>query len=250
MKRLMTILAAGVLAFSLAACAKKDDAEKETTRATESTQLTEASSSEEKQENTESETTKADVTTSEAETSATEATTEATAEATTTEAAETSAAHKEVLVVYFSATGTTKDVAEKIAKIEDADLYEIVPAEPYSDADLNWNDSGSRSTKEQNDSSSRPEIGSASVSLEGYKKVYIGYPIWWGEEPRILDTFVESYNFDGITMIPFCTSGGSGLGRSGKNLEERAGSGNWLDGKRFGAGPSEDTLRSWIEDLK
>ena len=157
---------------------------------------------------------------------------------------------KDTIVVYFSATGTTKDVAEKIAKIEDADLYEIVPAEPYSDADLNWNDSGSRSTKEQNDSSSRPAIGSAAVSLEGYKKVYIGYPIWWGEEPRILDTFVESYNFDGITMIPFCTSGGSGLGRSGKNLEERAGSGNWLDGKRFGAGPSEDTLRSWIEDLK
>ena len=237
MKKLMTILAAGVLAFSLAACAKKDEADKETSLNTteEATTVAETSASDEKQE-------------TEAAGSENASSDEETENA-ASETTENTQAHKEVLVVYFSATGTTKDVAEKIAKIEDADLYEIVPAEPYSDADLNWNDSNSRSTNEQNDSSSRPQIGSSAVSLDGYKKVYIGYPIWWGEEPRILDTFVESYNFDGITMIPFCTSGGSGIGRSGKNLEERAGSGNWLDGKRFGAGPSEDTLRSWIEDL-
>jgi len=238
MKKLMTILVAGVLAFGLTACAKKDDAGKETSQntAAETTTVAETSASDEKQETEAagSENVSSDETT----------------EAATSETTESTQAHKEVLVVYFSATGTTKDVAEKIAKIEDADLYEIVPAEPYSEADLNWNDSGSRSTKEQNDSSSRPAIGSAAVSLDGYKKVYIGYPIWWGEEPRILDTFVESYNFDGLTMIPFCTSASSGLGRSGKNLEERAGSGNWHDGKRFGAGPSEDTIRSWIEDLK
>ena len=154
------------------------------------------------------------------------------------------------LVVYFSATGTTKGVAEKIAGITGADTYEIKAAQEYTDADLNWNDSNSRSTKEQNDSSARPEIGSDAISLDGYTTVYIGYPIWWGEEPRIMDTFVESSGFDGITMIPFCTSSSSGIGRSGQNLADNAGSGTWLDGKRFGAGASEDEIRSWIEGLQ
>ena len=153
------------------------------------------------------------------------------------------------LVVYFSATGNTKGVAEKIASITGADIYEIKAAEEYTDADLDWNDSDSRTTHEQNDPSVRPEIGSDPVSLEGYTTVYIGYPIWWGEEPRIMDTFVESYDFDGITMIPFCTSGSSGIGRSGKNLADNAGSGNWLEGARFGAGASEDEIRTWIEDM-
>ena len=154
------------------------------------------------------------------------------------------------LVVYFSATGTTEGVAEKIAGITGADTYEIKAAQEYTDADLNWNDSSSRSTKEQNDSSARPEIGSDAVSLDGYTTIYIGYPIWWGEEPRIMDTFVESHSFDGITMIPFCTSGSSGIGRSGQNLADNAGTGTWLDGKRFGAGASEDEIRSWIEGLQ
>lgn len=154
------------------------------------------------------------------------------------------------MVVYFSATGTTKGVAEKIAGITGADTYEIKAAQEYTDADLNWNDSESRSTKEQNDPSVRPEIGSDAISLDGYTTVYIGYPIWWGEEPRIMDTFVESYSFDGITMIPFCTSGSSGIGRSGQNLADNAGSGTWLEGKRFGAGASDDEIRSWIEGLQ
>ena len=157
---------------------------------------------------------------------------------------------KETLVVVFSATGTTKGVAEKLAFITNADLYEIIPAEPYSDADLDWNDKNSRTTIEQNDDSVRPAIGSEIISLDGYKTIYIGYPIWWGEEPRIMDTFVESYNFDGITMIPFCTSGGSGIGRSGKNLEEIAGSGNWLDGDRLQGSISEEDLRAWIDEFK
>ncbi len=155
-----------------------------------------------------------------------------------------------VLVVYFSATGTTKGVAEKIAAITGGDLYEIVPAEPYSDADLNWNDRNSRSTKEQNDKGTRPAIGSETIDLAGYTTIYIGFPIWWGEEPRIMDTFVESYRFDGITMIPFCTSSSSGIGRSGPNMETLAGSGKWLDGKRFGRNASEADLRSWIDGLK
>ena len=167
-----------------------------------------------------------------------------------TASAEPAPAGKDTLVVYFSATGTTKAVAEKIAAITDADLYEIQAAQPYTDADLNWHDSSSRTTKEQNDKNARPEIGSEAVSLAGYTTIYIGYPIWWGEEPRILDTFVEAYDFDGITLIPFCTSSSSGIGRSGQNLAEHAGSGSWLDGKRFGAGASESELRDWIDSLR
>lgn len=152
---------------------------------------------------------------------------------------------KDVLVIYFSETGTTKGVAEMIADITDGDLYEIKALEEYTDADLNWNDSNSRSTKEQNDPSVRPAIGSDPVSLEGYTTIYIGYPIWWGEEPRIMDTFVESYDFTGISMIPFCTSGSSG-----KNLEGNAKSGNWLEGARFSADVTSEELESWINGLQ
>ena len=161
-----------------------------------------------------------------------------------------SASHSDVLVAYFSATGTTKGVAEKIAAITGGDLYEILAAEPYSDEDLNYNDSSSRSTKEQNDKSVRPEIGSEELSLEGYTTLYLGFPIWWGEEPRILDTFVETYSFDGITVIPFCTSGGSGIGRSGSNMEELAGSGTWLEGERFSGSVSEEELQTWVIGLQ
>ena len=121
----------------------------------------------------------------------------------------------DTLVVYFSATGTTKSVAEKIAGVTGADIYEIVPMELYTEADLNWHDSDSRTTHEQDDKSIRPGIASDKLSLDGYTTIYVGYPIWWGEEPRIMDTFVENYDFSGKTMIPFCTSGGSGIGSSG-----------------------------------
>lgn len=153
------------------------------------------------------------------------------------------------LVVVFSATGTTKAVAEKIVSITGAELYEIKAAQEYTDADLDWHNNSSRTTNEQNDTTVRPEIAGDPVSLEGYSTIYIGYPIWWGEEPRIMDTFAEMYDFTGITMIPFCTSGSSGIGRSGKNIAENAGSGTWLDGRRFGAGASEEEIRSWIEEL-
>ena len=168
----------------------------------------------------------------------------------TSKEAEPADSGKDTLVVYFSATGTTKGVAEKIASVTGADLYEIVPAEQYSEADLDWNDKNSRTTKEQNDASARPAVGSEKVSLDGYKTIYIGYPIWWGEEPRIMDTFVETYDFSGKTLIPFCTSGSSGIGRSGKNLEEKTGSGTWLDGERLKADISEDDIRSWISGFK
>lgn len=171
-------------------------------------------------------------------------------EDTSSEATESSKEDGGTLVVYFSVTGNTKSVAEKIASVTGADIYEIKAALEYTDEDINYNDSDSRTSKEQNDSSARPEIGSEEISLDGYSTIYIGYPIWWGEEPRIMDTFAESYNFDGITVIPFCTSGSSGIGRSGQNLADNAGSGNWIEGKRFGGGASEDEIRSWIEGLQ
>lgn len=135
---------------------------------------------------------------------------------------------RDVLVLYFSATGTTRGVAEKIAALTKADIFEIVPAQPYTAADLNWNDRNSRTSIETDDPSCRPEIDGEPADLEGYSTIFIGYPIWWGDIPRIMSTFVESYDFEEITMIPFCTSGGSGVGQSDKHLEEQAGSGNWL----------------------
>ena len=154
------------------------------------------------------------------------------------------------LVIYFSATGTTKGVAEKIAQVTGADLYEIVAKDPYSDEDLNYNDNESRATKEQNDQDVRPEYENIEPDIEkGYSTIFLGYPIWWGEEPRIMDTFVESYNFDGITVIPFCTSGSSGISTSSRNLSEKAGTGNWLDGNRFSGSASEEDIRSWVDGL-
>ena len=159
---------------------------------------------------------------------------------------ETTAGGSRTLVVFFSATGTTKGVAEQIAAAANADTYEILAAQPYTADDLNWNDTNSRTTKEQNDKSVRPEIGSDKLNFDGYSTVFIGYPIWWGEEPRIMDTFAESYDFSGKTVIPFCTSGGSGIGASGTNLAANAGSGNWLEGARLSA--SSD-IAGWVSSF-
>ncbi len=155
---------------------------------------------------------------------------------------------RDVLVIYFSATGTTKGVAEKIAALTDADIFEIVPAEPYTSADLNWNDRNSRTSVETDDPSCRPEIDGEPVDLEGYSTIFIGYPIWWGDIPRIMSTFVESCDFGEITMIPFCTSASSGVGQSDKHLEEQAGSGKWLKGTRLQGNISEEALKSWISE--
>lgn len=238
MKKTISVLLSVLLLFALTACGSTVAAEDKTSVDTESAQPAAEEKSEKLSDQTEQ--------TESGVTDVSEPAQE------TASAAETDTAvpSSDVLVVYFSATGTTKGVAEKIAAITGGDLYEIKAAQEYTEADLDWNDSSSRTTKEQNDSSIRPEIGSESVSLDGYSTIYIGYPIWWGEEPRIMDTFVESCSFDGITVIPFCTSSSSGIGRSGQNLADNAGSGNWLDGRRFGAGTSEDEVKSWIEELQ
>lgn len=154
-----------------------------------------------------------------------------------------------ILVVYFSATGTTKGVAEKLAQVTGADLTEIVPAEPYTKADLDYNNNKSRTSVEMNDPNARPQIAGNAVPLDGYSTIFLGYPIWWGAAPRILSTFVESQNFGGKTVIPFCTSGGSDIGASGDTLAKQAGSGNWLAGKRFdGSVPAAD-LTDWVRKL-
>ena len=158
--------------------------------------------------------------------------------------------NSKTLVVFFSATGNTKTVAEKIAKIESADLYEIKPEKEYTSADLNWNDSNSRATKEQNDKTARPAISGEKINLDNYSKIYIGFPIWWGEEPRILDTFVESYDFNEKTVIPFCTSGSSGISSAESNLKNNANGGEWKNGKRFSAAAEDSEISSFIDSVK
>lgn len=153
------------------------------------------------------------------------------------------------LVVYFSNTGNTRNIAEIIAEGLSADTYEIVAEEPYTEEDLDWNDSNSRSTLEMNDSSARPAISGSVENMDQYTTVYIGYPIWWGEAPRILDTFVESYDFDGKTVIPFVTSSSSGIGSSAKNLESLAGTGTWMDGERFSGSEDKDTVMEWVNQF-
>ena len=150
------------------------------------------------------------------------------------------------LVVYFSATGTTRGIAEKIASLTGSELVEILPAQPYTTEDLNYNDHTTRATVEQNTPEARPEIAN-DISLEGYTTVYLGYPIWWGQAPRIMSTFVESHDFTGITVIPFCTSGSSGAGRTGETLGEQAGTGTFLLSTRFSASVSDADLQSWID---
>ena len=155
-----------------------------------------------------------------------------------------------VLVAYFSCTGTTEDVARKLANVTGADLYRIVPAEPYTAEDLDYGDRSNRATYEQDHPDTRPKIGGKSLSLKGYTTLYLGYPIWWGMEPRIMCTFVERYDFTGITVIPFCTSGSSDIGTSGSDLAKLAGTGKWLDGARHSGSISESALREWVESLK
>ena len=153
------------------------------------------------------------------------------------------------LVVVFSCTGTTKGVAEKIAALTGAELVDLVPAQPYTAEDLNYNDRSTRATVEQNTPDARPEIAS-DISLDGVTTLYLGYPIWWGQAPRIMSTFVESHDFTGITVIPFCTSGGSGAGRTGETLGEQAGTGTFLTSTRFSSGVSDAELQSWIDSRK
>ena len=154
-----------------------------------------------------------------------------------------------VLVAYFSATNTTKPLAEYIADGLDADLYEIVPETPYTSVDLNYGNSSSRTSVEMNDSNARPAISGNVSNMEQYDIVFIGYPIWWGQAPRIVSTFFESYDFSGKTIVPFCTSGSSGIGSSATNLHNLTNGANWLNGQRFSGGTSRSTMIQWVNGL-
>ena len=149
------------------------------------------------------------------------------------------------LVAYFSASGVTADLSKRLADAIGADLYEIKPEQTYTDADLNWQDKQSRSSIEMNDRNSRPAIGNKVENMEQYDTVFVGFPIWWYREPSIIDTFMEAYSFDGKTVIPFATSGGSGLGDSSKNMQELAKGAKVETGRRFGSGVSDDDLKQW-----
>ena len=153
------------------------------------------------------------------------------------------------LVAYFSASGVTAKVAGNLANAIGADLYEISPAIPYTKADLNWMDKKSRSTVEMEDRSSRPAIGTKVENLDQYDTVFVGFPIWWYREPSIIDTFMESYDFSGKTVVPFATSGGSGLGDSYKNMQALAPSATVKDGKKFSSSVSETILKEWAEQF-
>ena len=156
-----------------------------------------------------------------------------------------------VLVVYYSATGNTEAVAGYIAEATGGDLFELEPAEPYTDADLNWTDENSRVTLEHEDESLRDvELVADTVdNWDSYDTVFIGYPIWWGIAAWPVDTFVETNDFTGKTVIPFCTSSSSGLGQSGELLAEMAGTGDWQEGQRFRSSASQEDVTEWVDSL-
>lgn len=184
---------------------------------------------------------------SEPEESETSVSEETSAPETDTEASETEEIR--ILVAYFSATNTTEGVAKYVADSLGADLYEIVPEDPYTDADLNYNDDSSRSAIEMNDPASRPAISGSVEHMEQYDIVFIGYPIWWGDAPRIMGTFMESYDFSGKIIVPFCTSGGSGIGSSAANLEELTDGAQWLSGTRLNGSSSRNEIVEWVNGL-
>ena len=149
------------------------------------------------------------------------------------------------LVTYFSATGTTARVAQQIAEAVHGDLYEIAPKTPYSAADLNWHDKQSRSSVEMRDESCRPEIKDSKLNLEGYDTIFVGFPIWWYVEPRIIDTFLEAHDFAGKTLIPFATSGGSGFGASEARMKSLTPGSTWRPGKLLNGG----NVASWAQKV-
>ncbi len=157
--------------------------------------------------------------------------------------------NRKTLVAYFSATGTTMEAATKLAKVANADLHEIVPAVPYTPADLNWRDKKSRSTLEMEDKSRRPAIANKVENMEQYDTVFVGYPIWWYIAPTIINTFLEQYDFTGKTVIPFFTSGGSGAGETMRYLRPSAPGANWVDPKNLNY-MGEGEMKSWVESLK
>lgn len=156
-----------------------------------------------------------------------------------------------ILVAYFSASGETARLARTLAQAAQADLYEIRPAQAYTAADLNWHDRQSRSSVEMKEPSCRPAIAGALPEISRYDTIFMGFPIWWYQAPRIIETFLASADFTGKTLIPFATSGGSGMGRTQEILQKSCSpQAHWLPGKRLDSGASLDTVRNWLKELK
>ena len=156
---------------------------------------------------------------------------------------------KKVLVAYFSASGTTKGVAQQLAEVAGADLHEIKPEQPYTDADLDWNDKQSRSSVEMQDKKSRPAITGKITDMKDYDIVYVGFPIWWYTCPTIINTFMEAYDFQGKTVIPFATSGGSSIKKACADLKAAYPNLNWKEGKLLNRA-SKDELQKWVESVR
>lgn len=156
-----------------------------------------------------------------------------------------------ILVAYFSASGVTARLAKTIAEVTGGELYEIRPEQPYTSADLNWNDPKSRSSVEMKDPNSRPAISGTVENMDRYDTVFVGFPIWWYVAPTIINTFLESYDFSGKTVIPFATSGGSGMGKTEEILRKCCSEKtNWRQGKRLSGGESPLNVKAWIDSLK
>lgn len=158
--------------------------------------------------------------------------------------------NRKMLIAYFSATGNTASVANRLKDVLNADLFEIVPTESYTSADLDWNDENSRCYKEHNDNSIRPEIKNKVENIKQYDIIVLGYPLWWGEAPLIMRTFVVSYDFSGKTIIPFCTSASSPFGSSSAALQALTSNAVWSDGMRFSSSASNDEIDEWAEQIK
>lgn len=215
MKKITSILLALVLVFSFATCSNNSDNSASTANSTTSTPAGKQSTDESSDNNTDS------------------------------------TSNSKILVVYYSATGSTKAVAETIADTTGADLFEITPVDPYTSDDLNWTNDNSRVSVEHNDESKRdvPLTKTTPDNWADYDTVFIGYPIWWGIAAWPVNNFVEGNDFTGKTVIPFCTSSSSGLGQSGDLLADMAGTGNWQDGERFSSGASSSKVESWVNGL-
>lgn len=216
MKKLTSILLSLVFVFSFAACSNNSSDNSNTTSSTSQTANAPADTSKSTDENTQNSNT-----------------------------------NSKILVVYYSATGSTKAVAETIANTAGADLFEITPVDPYTSDDLNWTNDNSRVSVEHNDESKR-DVELTQVTPDNwddYDTVFVGYPIWWGIAAWPVNNFVKGNDFSGKTVIPFCTSSSSGLGQSGDLLADMAGTGNWQDGERFSSGASSSKVESWVNGL-
>lgn len=226
MKKLFALFLSLMLVFSLTACSNNQQAQSTTTGSASSGTAGEATPEPEISEGT-------------------------TAGSSDTKAEETEGTGGKTLVVYYSATGSTENVATVIADAVNADLFELEPVEPYSSDDLNWSNDNSRVTREHENEAERVvELAAATVeNWDDYDTVFIGYPIWWGIAAWPVNEFIETNDFTGKTVIPFCTSSSSDIGESGKLLEEMAGTGDWQEGQRFRSSASEDDVRDWVEGL-